>query len=252
MKSRFDLSGKRRMTPKKRRAIPDDDKERSVKKVEIGTATLYLGDCMEYMAMLPDKAFDLAIVDPPYGRGEDGWVNRDGTYAKKDWDFSPPPIEYFSELKRVTEHQIIWGANYMPAHLGGGMIVWDKLNDGSDQSDAELAYCSFSDRVDIARFMWRGMLQGDNVGSFSPQGNKSLNEVRIHPTQKPVKLYEWLLTSYAEGAQRILDTHGGSMSSVIACLNLGVEIVCIEKDEDYFNAAVKRITQSQMQRRLFV
>lgn len=181
-------------------------------------------DCMDYMATLPDGAFDLAIVDPPYGRGEAGGTNRshdvkqrngttlrcqDGGYVKKHWDNQPPSPAYFVELRRVAKHQIVWGANYMPVPLKGGAIIWDKINDGSDQSGAEIAYCSINERVDVVRYMWRGMMQGECIGSTRQQGNKALNERRIHPTQKPVKLYEWLLRQYAQPGMRILDTHLG-------------------------------------------
>lgn len=120
-------------------------------------------------------------------------------------------------------------------------IVWDKVTGASDFADSELAWTSFKTAVRNFRFQWSGMLQGD-------MKNK---EKRIHPTQKPVKLYEWLLSNYAKPGQTILDTHGGSMSSVIAALNMGFEITCIEKDEDYFNAAVERVIKSQQQQKLF-
>ena len=124
--------------------------------------------------------------------------------------------------------------------LAGGRIVWDKINDGAHQSGAELAYCSLNDRVDIVRYMWRGMMQGEAINSFRQQGNKTLNEKRIHPTQKPVKLYEWLLANYAESGQRIIDTHVGSGSSAIAAHYFGVDFVGCEIDEDYYKASVKR------------
>lgn len=212
-------------------------------------------DCMSYMATLPDAAFDLAIVDPPYGRGEDGGTNRchgvkqkngavlqclDGGYAAKSWDKEPPPPEYFAELRRVAKHQIVWGANYMPVKLQGGAIVWDKVNDGADQSGAEIAYCSLNERVDVVRYMWRGMMQGDGVGSMRQQGNKALNERRIHPTQKPVKLYEWLLQQYAQPGMTVLDTHLGSGSAAIAAHYYGVDFVGCEIDADYWRAAKQR------------
>lgn len=212
-------------------------------------------DCMIYMATLPDAAFDLAIVDPPYGIGEDGGKNRshgvkqkngmvlqclDGGYAKKDWDNNPPPPQYFDELRRVSRQQIIWGANYMPVKLQGGAIVWDKLNDGSDQSGAEIAYCSLNERVDMVRYMWRGMMQGKGIGSNRQQGNKALNECRIHPTQKPVKLYEWILHQYARPGMKVLDTHLGSGSIAIAAHYYGVDFVGCEIDKDYFNACINR------------
>ena len=232
----------------------------------IGNCHLYIVDCMSYMATLPDNAFDLAIVDPPYGRGEDGGTNRcsnvkqkngtvlrcmDGGYAKKGWDREPPPPEYFDELRRVAKHQIVWGANYMPVKLQGGAIIWDKLNDGSDQSGAEIAYCSLNERVDVVRYMWRGMMQGDAVGSMRQQGNKALNERRIHPTQKPVKLYEWLLQKYAIPGMKILDTHFGSASLEVACANLGFLVSACEIDKDYFLSGKDRIEAAYAQRRLF-
>lgn len=212
-------------------------------------------DCMAYMASQPAGAFDLAIVDPPYGRGEDGGTNRchdvlqrngsvlrclDGRYPKKRWDRHPPPAEYFDELRRVAKHQIIWGANYMPVNRQGGAIVWDKGNDGSDQSGAEIAYNSLNMRVDVVRYLWRGMMQGEAVGSMRQQGNKALNEQRIHPTQKPVKLYEWLLNKYARRGMRLLDTHLGSGSIAIAAHYAGVELVGCEIDGDYWRAAKVR------------
>lgn len=219
-------------------------------------------DCMKVMARYPDKAFDLAIVDPPYGRGEDGgtdrthavkqkngsvMIARDGGYARKHWDSAPPDATYFAELQRVSRHQIIWGANYMPVLLKGGAIVWDKMNDGADQCGAEIAYSSLNDRVDVVRYMWRGMMQGEAVGSPFQQGNKALNEKRIHPTQKPVKLYEWLLTAYAKPGQRILDTHLGSGSSAIAAHYFGCDFVGCELDPDYYKAACERFAEATKQ-----
>lgn len=188
-------------------------------------------DCMEYMRTLPDKAFDLAIVDPPYGIGEDGGKSRskfvtqkngnrlyveDGHYEKTGFDIAPPRQVFFNELFRVSKAQIIWGANYFTLPRAGA-IVWDKCNDGSDQSDGEIAFNSLTSRVDIFRYMWRGMMQGKSISEGTiQQGNKALNEKRIHPTQKPVALYEWLLMKYAKEGWRILDTHLGSGSSRIS------------------------------------
>jgi site-specific DNA-methyltransferase (adenine-specific) len=213
-------------------------------------------DCMTYMKGLEDNAFELAIVDPEYGRGEHGGTNRnhgvkqkngsvsmclDGGYEKKAWDKEPPPVVYFSELFRVSKNQIIWGANYMPLPLQGGAIIWDKVNDGVDQSGAEIAYNSLNNRVDVVRYMWRGMMQGVSIlNGTVQQGNKRLNEKRIHPTQKPVKLYEWLLKNYAKEGDRILDTHLGSGSSAIAAHYGGFDFVGCELDEDYYKAAQKR------------
>lgn len=226
-----------------------------MREIKIGTATLIHGDCEEYMAGLSDKEFDLACVDPPYGINhaeiagkQSGKQSRNAAAAKniydvKDWDKSIPDKKYYIELMRVSKNQIIWGANYMTEFLPSSMgwIFWDKDNGSNRFSDGELAFTSFSKGLRKYTYTWSGMLQGD-------MKNK---ETRIHPTQKPVKLYEWLLANYAKPGQTILDTHGGSMSSVIAALNMGFEITCVEKEEDYFNAAVERVIISQQQLKLF-
>jgi len=204
-------------------------------------------DCMEYLATCEDNAFDLAIVDPPYGiditnqsQGKGGGLAKKIDYAKKDWDKNAPTEEYFNQLERVSKNQIIWGANHFRARNSSCWIVWDKVNGASDFADAELAYTTFTSAVRIFRFKWAGMLQGD-------MKNK---EYRIHPTQKPVKLYEWLLMNYANEGDRILDTHLGSGSIAIACHNLGFDLVGCELDTDYFNAAQKRLKQHQSQMRI--
>jgi site-specific DNA-methyltransferase (adenine-specific) len=209
---------------------------------------------MELMRQYPDKAFDLAIVDPPYGidAGEvfSGELRKSGNgaamktaFEKKSWDLEIPNANYFKELFRVSKNQIIWGANYMTEHLppSMGWIVWDKDNGTTKFSDCELAYSSFDKALRKYKYTWNGMLQGD-------MKNK---ETRIHPTQKPVKLYEWLLTNYAEKGQKILDTHLGSGSHAIACNNLGFDLTGCELDKDYFDAACKRITQESAQIRMF-
>lgn len=210
--------------------------------VTIKMATLYNCDCMEYMRGLPDKAFDLAIVDPPYGiadkllnGGKTGVVKFHEQYALNKWDAEIPSNEYFLELERVSNNRIIWGANYFLDYLPAsrGIIFWDKnLGQPLNFSHFELAWTSFN-------CIARKVVESSNTGN------------RIHPTQKPVKLYEWLLTNYAKPGQRILDTHLGSMSSVIACLNMGFEIIGCELDADYFKAGVERVRQSQMQQRMF-
>lgn len=221
--------------------------------VIIGTATLILGDCMAVLRDAPDKCWELSLVDPPYGIGaaadKRGGKSRGGNavggdYDAKEWDALPPDKAWFVELQRVSKNQIIWGANHFMQNIWLGSpcwIVWDKMNGDSFYADAELAYTSFNTAVRIFKFKWHGMLQGD-------MKNK---EQRIHPTQKPIALYLWLLQNYAKPGDRILDTHGGSGSSVIACLKMGYEITWIEKDEDYFNAAVQRIRDSQRQQPLF-
>jgi len=204
-------------------------------------------DCMEAMAQMPDKAFDLAIVDPPYGIGEDGASNHSRTklatstkYTPKEWDKTPPNQAYFSELIRVSTHQIIWGANHFISRIpydSSCWVVWDKQNGASDFADAELAWTSFDTAVRIFCFRWQGMLQGD----------MRRKEYRIHPTQKPIKLYEWLLKNYAKEGWRILDTHLGSGSSRIAADKMGFDFVGYELDTEYFEAQEKRFAQYKSQ-----
>lgn len=229
--------------------------------------TLYNMDCMEGMKLFPDKYFDLAIVDPEYGRKEHGGKNRskyvkqkngsqlyvDGNkYTKKNWDNKPAGEEYFNELFRVSKNQIIWGENYYFKNFGPGRIIWDKCNEGSDQSDCEIAYNSLTDRVDLVRYMWRGMMQGKSIAEGNiQQGDKSKNEIRIHPTQKPVILYAWLLNKYANKGYKILDTHVGSASSLIACHNYGFDYVGFEIDKDYYDLGTKRLERERAQLSLF-
>lgn len=207
------------------------------------------------MRQYPDNYFDLAIVDPQYGIGEDGGKNRgfyatqkngdkvfipSGNYIKTGRDSRPTDPEYFDELFRVSKEQIIWGANYFRLPPGGA-IVWDKCNDGSDQSGAEIAFNSLTKRVDVFRFMWRGMFQGKSIleGTVQ-QGNKALNEKRIHPNQKPVALYTWLLQKYAKPGWKLLDTHLGSGSSRIAAYELGYEFTGYEIEPEIFKKQQKR------------
>lgn len=165
-------------------------------------------------------------------------------YIHKDWDNSIPDNAYFAELRRVSKHQIIFGANYFPG-LTGGMIVWDKLNGNTDQYGCEIAYQSFNQRTDIVYYMWRGMIQGaycsKNIQkAIVQQGNKAKNEKRIHPTQKPVALYHWLFSEFAHSGERILDTHLGSGSSRIAAFKLGLEFHGTEIDEEYYEKQEER------------
>jgi site-specific DNA-methyltransferase (adenine-specific) len=224
---------------------------------------------MDLMREYPDKYFDLAIVDLEYNIGASKpsikpciAIQKNGSslrikqpnYQPKEWDFKLSSPEYLNELFRVSKNQIIWGGNYYG--LSGGYIVWDKLNGESDQFDCELAFCSFNKRTDIVYFLWAGMFQGIYCGkdirkALIQQGNKQLNEERIHPTQKPVALYKWLLKNYAKEGDKILDTHGGSMSSVIACIDMGFDITCCELDKDYFEAGLKRVNQFKSQTNLF-
>ena len=227
-------------------------------------------DNMELMARYDDNHFDLAIVDPPYGIGASKVSKKKHTikqsngkisntpntnYKNKDWDNKTPKKNYFDELFRVSKNQIIWGVNYYDYNLLGGRIVWDKLNDNCDQYDCEIAYNSYNKRTDIIRYKWIGMFQGSQISknfvkANKQQGNKLLNEKRIHPTQKPVKLYEWLLMNYAKEGDKILDTHLGSGSIGIACHNLGFDLTACELDKDYYEASIKRINQHKAQLRI--
>lgn len=212
----------------------------------------YNMDCMDGMAHFPDKFFDLAIVDPPYGIGESGSKNHTrGKLAKaKNYkafagnDAKPPDETYFKELFRVSKNQIIWGANHFIARMpldSSCWIVWDKINGENDFADCELAWTSFKSAVRKFEFRWAGMLQG----------NMKDKEIRIHPTQKPVALYTWLLNNYAKPGDKILDTHVGSASSLIACHNAGFEYVGFELDEDYFKAASERLEAVKNQFNIF-
>jgi site-specific DNA-methyltransferase (adenine-specific) len=200
---------------------------------------LYNLDCMPEMAKMKDKEFELAIVDPPYGIGEDGASNHSRgclaqttKFSPKQWDRDKPSSRYFEELFRVSQNQIIWGANHFGNFPGSSCwVVWDKQNGATDFADCELAYTSFNTAVRKCSLRWQGMLQHD-------MKNK---EVRIHPTQKPVRLYQWLLLNYAKPGDRILDTHGGSLSSVIAAIIAGYSITAYEIDEEYFKKGCERV-----------
>lgn len=200
---------------------------------------VFLEDCVVGMARYPDKFFDLAIVDPPYG------INRGATfggknwkeYKKKDWDKSSPTDEYFTALYRVSKNQIVWGANYYPYAFNPSMgwIFWDKGQELT-MSDGELAFTSFDRalrRVEINRCF------NGEIGGL------------LHPTQKPVRLYKWLLINYAQPGNKILDTHLGSQSSRIAAYDLGFDFYGWEIDKDYFEAGCKRFENFKKQLKLF-
>ena len=225
------------------------------------------GDCMDYLPIFPDNYFDLAVTDPPYGIGEHGGMKRskyvaqkngskifvpDGQYEKRDWDNKPPDSRYFDELKRVSKHQIIWGVNYFDYYFGSGRIIWDKCNGDSSFSDCEIAYCSMHDSVRLFRYMWNGMMQGKSIEEgHVQQGNKKLNEKRIHPTQKPVNLYRWIVQKYIKRGWKILDTHVGSASSLIAYEEYGIDYVGFEKDSYYYGLAGKRLQEHRSQLTIF-
>jgi site-specific DNA-methyltransferase (adenine-specific) len=203
---------------------------------------------MEAMKGMKDGAFELAICDPPYGIGEDGESNHSRgclapttKFTPKKWDRDKPSTEYFNELFRVSKNQIIWGANHFGNFPGSSCwIVLDKLNGNTDFADCELAYTSFATAVRKCSLRWQGMLQHD-------MKNK---EIRIHPTQKPVRLYQWLLLNYAKPGDRILDTHLGSGSSAIAADIMGYDFTGYEIDLEYYTAALARLRKHQSQGKL--
>ena len=223
-----------------------------------GGVSVRNSDCMEAMREYPDAHFDIAICDPPYGIGWDGenttmsaGIRKDGTqrkmqewnnprpkeYARKQWDSAAPGREYFDELRRVSKKQIIWGGNYFTEYLppSGGWVVWEKgVPDGMSLSQCELAWTNCLNSVRHVRLLWAGYKKCEETN-------------RVHPTQKPVKLYSWLLNRYAEKGMRILDTHLGSGSSAIACSWFGCEMVGCEIDADYFATAVERIGRELQQ-----
>ena len=208
---------------------------------------VYNTDCLEAMKAYPDNYFELAIVDPPYGIGEanEKRMQSRGHSQKKykggDWDLHPPEKVYFDELQRVSKNQIIWGANHFIENISNAntpcWLFWDKDGFG-DFADGELAWCSFKTAVRKFKWTWNGF-------------RKQSPEDRIHPTQKPVALYRWLLQNYAKEGDKILDTHLGSGSSRIAADMEGYDFTGYELDTDYFNASVKRFNEYKLQTTLF-
>lgn len=200
-------------------------------------------DCMEGMKEFPDKYFDLAIVDPPYGIDAGNNTFSD-LHDKKDWDVAPPK-SYFDLLFRISKNQIVWGANYFHRVFSfSGRIVWDKdltPKYEDKRSEYEIAFCSLHERVAKFRYRWIGNVQGAKI-NWSNSGE----DKRIHPTQKPIALYRWLLQNYAKQGDKILDTHVGSASSLIAFEKESFDYVGFELDEDYFRDAIKRLKQSRI------
>lgn len=215
-------------------------------------------DCIEFMKSKPDKCYDLAIVDPPYGLGFDGeiasmtispnmnserkkrWNGRTvNKYIKKDWDKETPTPEYFEQLFRVSKNQIIWGGNHFELPQSRGWIFWDKLMDkGFSLADGELAWTSFDKAVKKFTYLWAGF-------------KKAKPENRIHPTQKPVDLYRFCLQNYATKGMKILDTHGGSFNHAIAAEIEGFDLDIMDIDSEYFNAGVNAFNLHKRQQRLF-
>jgi len=228
----------------------------------VPSSEVYLEDCLKALKRYADNHFDLAIVDPPYGIGFDrenptmsAGVRKDGTkrkmaswsnpkekgYTKKDWDKETPSEEYWKELMRVSKNQIVWGGNYFSDYLKphGGWIVWEKgVPEGMSLSQAELAWNSCLNSVRIVKVLWAGYKKADN-------------EDRFHPTQKPVRLYDWILMNFAKPNDLILDTHLGSGSSRIAAYKGGFNFVGFEIDQEYYEKQEKRFNEFKSQLRLF-
>ena len=220
---------------------------------------VYNMDCIAGMKEYPDKYFDLAIVDPPYGIGADKAQNNAAEqrikangkskagrgwklYKESDWDSEIPSLEYYIELFRVSKNQIIWGGNYMTEFLppSSCWLIWDKMQRDFSLADAELAWTSFKKSVRIFE-----LSRGESLA------NNNNNGGRFHPTQKPVKLYDWILLNYAKQGDKILDTHLGSGSSRIVAYRNGFDFVGFEIDKDYYEAQEKRFKTELMQPRLF-
>lgn len=213
---------------------------------------LYNCDNMELMKRYPDGYFDLAIVDPPYGIGFDGevkemannnskkWKSAKGkNYTRKSWDKETPSKKYFKELFRVSKNQIIWGGNYFDLPQSSGWIFWNKgVAKDFTLSPGELAWTSFNKSVDMIELLWAGFRKCEETD-------------RIHPTQKPVALYKWILDKYAKENDKILDTHLGSMSIAIACHDYGFELVGAELDEEYYKKGIERVKNHISQQKLF-
>jgi site-specific DNA-methyltransferase (adenine-specific) len=230
---------------KRRLSDPISNHKETKRKIDMNKPDIKLihGDCMDLMRGYPDKHFELAIVDPEYGIDAGNMVMGSGKnkkYSKKDWDKKPASIEFFNELFRVSENQIICGGNYFTDKLPvtRGWIFWDKgINGDCSFADGELLWTSFDTVLRKADIRYKGFLGADTV--------------RIHNTQKPVALYKWLLKNYAKEGDKILDTHLGSMSIAIACHDMGFDLTGSELDADYYAAGIKRFEQHKSQLTIF-
>ena len=201
-------------------------------------------DNMQLMARYPDNYFDLAIVDPPYGIGFDNKI-RDNKI--KSWDVSIPNDEYFEEVIRISKNQIIWGGNYFPYLWKNGcksFIFWDKDPSVETYSDGELAWSSFDIPAKRFYWAWNGLANGIK--------GRNKTHKTIHPTQKPIELYKWILDKYAKQGDKILDTHLGSGSIAIACHDYGFQLTACELDKEYFDKAMQRIENHTNQTKLFL
>lgn len=225
-------------------------------KADVVRSAVFNEDCIAGMKRYPDKFFNLAIVDPPYGINHSTIAGKQsGTqygnaaaakrhYTIKDWDKQPPSDEYFKELFRVSKNQIVWGANHFISRMpydASCWIVWDKDNGDNNFADCELAWTSFDKAVRKFKWTWNGMIQQ----------NMKDKEERFHPTQKPIALYEWLIMNYAKQGDLILDTHLGSGSSRIACHKAGYDFTGFEIDKEYFDKQEARFKNLTAQIRLW-
>jgi len=231
---------------------------------------LIYGNCMQWMDGI--KHYNVGMPDPNYGIGADKpskkpctVKQKNGTilkvkqkvYSQDNWDSKPADAKYFDALFSCTDNQIIWGVNYYDYKFGSGRLVWDKLNGESDQYGCEIAYNSFTpNRTDIVHYLWSGMMQGETP-SFDANkalrqiGNKKLNEVRIHPCQKPVILYKWILLKYVPKGSTIIDTHGGSFNLAKACWDLGYSLDILENSRSQYDTSVESFEQHIKQLTIF-
>lgn len=223
-----------------------------LRKTPVIASTVILGDCIQIMKQFKDNEFDLAVVDPPYGIGFDGevkemannnskkWKSAKGkNYTRKSWDCETPSDEYFTELKRVSKNQIIWGGNYFDLPQSSGWIFWNKgVAKDFTLSPGELAWTSFDKSVNMVELLWAGF-------------RKCEETERIHPTQKPVKLYDWIFAKYATEGMKILDTHLGSGSSRISADKAKLDFTGIEIDKEYYDLQEKRFNDYKSQLRLW-
>ena len=211
---------------------------------------LYNQDCLEAMKEMSDNQFDLAIVDPPYGIGDFRNSKSLKHHKKIDWNSNIPDLDYFKELKRISKNRIIFGVNYYGKYVNDvGRIVHDKTGGGKRNapkglSDCDIASHSFGVNMKIYHYTSTGNVIGNKIDWE--------NQMRWHPCQKPISLYEWILINYAKEGDKILDTHLGSGSIAIACHNLGYDLTGYEIDKDYYNSAIKRIEQHKAQLRIAI
>jgi len=218
-----------------------------------GNIHLYQMDCMDLMPQLPDKWADLSCVDPPYGIGNTttsaGNKHRKTLHKRVKWNNEIPSKKYFSELYRISKNQIIWGCNYFFPYIKvpGRIVHYKKPFQDLEKGKIKFCPCdlasqSFNNRIEYFEYNWYGNSQNGKVN-----WDNSGPDARIHPTQKPIALYKYLLKKYAKPTDKIIDTHGGSMSIAIACYDFGCDLVCCENDKDMFDAAVKRFENHKLQ-----